>query len=116
MSELDEIEQLARAFVDFLARPPAEVQRQADVLEARERRQQIEELEDESNLVAPHSRQLIVGETAERSAVDEDVAGSRAIEAADEIEERRLARAGGPDDRDHLAAWNADGHIAQGDD
>ena len=43
--ELDEGQQLARALVDFLARPAAQVQRQADVLEARQRRQQVEELE-----------------------------------------------------------------------
>ena len=41
----------------------------------------------------------------ERLAVDADLAGGRAIEAADEVEQRRLAGAGRADDRDHLATW-----------
>ena len=57
VSELHERQQLARALVDLLARPAAQVQRQADVLEARQRRQQVEELEDEADLVAPDARQ-----------------------------------------------------------
>ena len=107
VAELDERQQLARALVDLSARPAAQVQRQADVLEARQRRQQVEELEDEADLVAPHARQLVVGQAGERFAVDADLAGRRAIEAADRVEQRRLAGAGRADDRHHLAAGDA---------
>ena len=82
MTELHELQQLAGALVDLTARPAAQVQRQADVLEARERRQQVEELEDEADLVAADSRQLVVGETAERFAVDADFAGVAVVFAA----------------------------------
>ena len=61
-AELDERQQLARALVDFRARPAAQVQRQADILQADQRRQQVEELEDEADLVAAHARQVVVGE------------------------------------------------------
>ena len=57
VAELHERQQLARALVDFPARPATQVQRQADVLEARQRRQQVEELEDEADLVAADARQ-----------------------------------------------------------
>ena len=39
--------------------------------------------------------------------VDAHVAGGRAIEAADQIEKRGFARAGRPDDGDHLTVRNA---------
>ena len=81
------------------ARPAAQMQRQPDVLEARQRRQQIEELKDEADLVAPDPRQPVVGQAGERFAVDADVAGGRPIEAADQIEQRRLAGARRADDR-----------------
>ena len=58
------------ALVHLAARPAAQVQRQADVLETGQRRQQVEELKDEADLVAPQPRQVIVGEAAERLAVD----------------------------------------------
>src|ERR1019366_7397982 len=74
-AELHEIEQFPGALLDLAARPAAQVQRQADVFEARERRQQVEELEDEADLVASHFRQLIVGHAAERGTVDADGAG-----------------------------------------
>ena len=114
--ELNEREQLAGALFDFLARPSAQVQREADVFERRQRRQQVEELEDESDLVAAHPRQVVVGEAGERLAVDAHTAGGRTVESADEIEERRLARSGGSDDRDHLAARDRDAHIVEGGD
>ena len=114
--ELNEREQLAGALFDSLARPSAQVQREADVFERRQRRQQVEELEDESDLVAAHPRQVVVGEAGERLAVDAHTAGGRTVESADEIEERRLARSGGSDDRDHLAARDRDAHIVEGGD
>ena len=88
----------------FLPRPAAQVQRQADVLEARQGRQQVEELEDESDLVAPDPGQVVVDNPATRLAVDADLAGGRVIEAADQIEQRRLAGSGRTDDRHHLAS------------
>src|SRR5258707_354166 len=70
----------------------------------RQRRQQVEELEDEADLVAADSREVVVGQPGERFAVDADLAGRGTVEAADQIEERRLAGAGRSDNREHLAA------------
>ena len=53
-AQLHQVEQLARPIVDLLARPAAQMQRQRDVLDARQARQQIEELKDEAELVPPH--------------------------------------------------------------
>src|SRR5581483_4044187 len=56
MSQLHEIEELTGARLDLPPRPPAQVQRESDVFETGERRQQVEELEDEADLVAADAR------------------------------------------------------------
>ena len=47
---------------------------------------------------------VVVGEAGDGLAVDADLARGGTIQAADQIEERRLSGAGGADDGDHLAA------------
>ena len=92
------------------------MQRQPDVLETGERRQQVEELEDEADLVPPHSRQIVVGETREQLAVDPHVARACGVEAADEVEQRGLAGSRRPDDRHHLAAIDRQRDVVERDD
>ena len=70
--QLHQIEQLARAIVDFLPRPAAQVQRQRHVFDARQARQQVEELKDEPQLVPPHGGQPVVGEAIQALAVEGD--------------------------------------------
>src|SRR5450755_1843787 len=103
-AELDEFEQLAGAAIDLLAAEPFQVQGQGHVLHAGERGQEIEELEDETDFVAPETGERVVGEPGDGLAVDADLASGRAVQAADQIEERGLAGAGGADDGNHLAA------------
>ena len=100
----------------FDARPAAEMQRQPDILQTRQRRQQVEELKDEPDLVAPHARQRIVGQTGERFAVDPDLAGRRTVEAANEVEQRGLPGARRPDDRHHLASRDRQRDVVEGGD
>ncbi len=69
-----QVQQLVRAFLDFLLRPSAQMQRNGDVFDARQRGQQIEELENESDLVAAQARQFVVGKPAQPAAVDFDFA------------------------------------------
>src|SRR5262245_53554273 len=88
VAELNERQQLARPLVNLAPWPPPQVKGQPDVLETRQRRQQVEELKDESDLVPSNPRQLIVGQTSKPFAVDANVAGGRTIEAANQIEER----------------------------
>src|SRR5262245_20301324 len=92
------------------------MQRQPDVFDAGKRRQQVEELKDEADLVATDPRQLIVRQAAERFVVDADRSGGRPVEAADQVEERGLAGAGRPDDRDHFTAGNGEGDVLESGD
>jgi len=82
------------------------MQGQTHIFEACERRQQVEELKDESDLVPPHFREAIIGEPGERLAINEDVAGGRSIESPNKIEQRRFPGARRANDRDHLTSRN----------
>src|SRR5207302_2248552 len=53
VTEPHQLEQLRRALPDSGARPATQVEGQADVLERRQRWQEVEELKDEADLVAP---------------------------------------------------------------
>jgi hypothetical protein len=68
------------------------VERQRHVLERRQRGQQVEELEDEADLVAPDECALVVGQPAQAPAVDGDFTRARAVEAADEVEKLSTCR------------------------
>src|SRR5215813_1135692 len=76
-----------------------EVLGQHHVFERRQIGNQVELLEDEADLFCPETIELRSGEVAEIVAVDEDVSRAGAIEAADEIYQRGLARTGRPHDR-----------------
>ncbi len=66
-------------------------QRQLDVLERRQDRDEVVELEDESDVVGPPAGDLAFGHPADFLVVDDHRAGRRPIEAGDQVEERRLA-------------------------
>src|SRR5207244_8827695 len=50
----------------------------------------------------------------EVAALEPDFAGRRAVEPAEQLEQRRLTRAARPDDRDELAALDAKRRVANG--
>ena len=79
----------------------------------RQRGQQIEELENESDLVAAQARQFVIGEPAQAASVDFDLARRRGVQPADQIQQRRFARARRPDDGHHLAARDGQIHVLQ---
>ena len=81
LAKLHQLQQLARARLDLLSRPAAQVQRQRHVFQARQAGEKIEELENESDLVAPHGSQAIVREAIQALAVERDVAGCWPVEA-----------------------------------
>src|SRR5437764_991639 len=66
-----------------------------DVLEHRELRQQVEALEDEADVRGAQPRALVVVEGGHVAAVEAVAALARAVEAAEDVQERRLAGAGG---------------------
>ena len=78
-------------------------QRQLDVVERRRPRQQVEALEDEADLAVAHDRELIAGHPRDILAVEDVLAARRAIKAAEDVHERRLAGAGRARDRHELA-------------
>src|SRR5687767_15360383 len=96
-------EQLSRAVARPTAGPSPKVEGQRDVLQAGQRRQEVKELENEADLVAPNSGQSIVRLSREGFTVDLNVSGRRPVETAEQVEERRLAGAGWTDERHHLA-------------
>src|SRR5207344_45598 len=98
-AQLHKLQQVARPFVDFLAAQPLEVQRQCDVLHAGERRQEIEKLENEADLVAAKAGQIVVGEGRDGLAVDANLARGGAIESTNQVEECGLAGARRSDNR-----------------
>src|SRR5262249_8991421 len=103
------------AVVDFLARPSAEVQRQRDVFDRGQRRQQVEELKNESDLVAADARKIVIAERRERFPVDLDFAFARSIEAPDDVPHGRFTGAGGSDDRQHFAFFDFEVDALEGD-
>jgi len=55
-------------------------------------------LEDKTNLPVPHGRQLPVIELVKVLSPEGNLAGRRAVERADNIQQRAFARPGRPDD------------------
>ena len=85
-----------------LAEIMREPHRQQDVLPGAELRHELEGLEDESDRVAAKAREPGLREAGERCAGDDDAPGRRAVEAAEQVEQRRLARSGRANDRHEL--------------
>ena len=103
LAQTDQVQQLSRTFLNFLARPAAQMQRKRHVLQARKSRQQIEELEDEPDLVAANASQIVVAEFRKRLAVQFYFAGARMIQPADQIQHGGFSGSGRTHDGRHLA-------------
>ena len=73
-----------------------------DVFFGGERRQEVEELEDEADLAPPEDRQLIVRHVRELLTAHGDRTRVGNVEAADQVEHRRLPRAARAHDREEL--------------
>src|SRR5207245_5993933 len=73
-----------------------------DVLERSQRRDQVELLEDEAERAQPQRGQLVVGQLAKVPSLEEHAAGARTVERPEELEQRRLAGAARPLERDEL--------------
>ncbi len=74
-------------------------EREADVLQGRELGQEMVELEDEADLPVPEGGHLAGRLGEEVLAVEDDPPFRRPVQAAEEVEEGRLADARGPHDR-----------------
>ena len=79
-------------------------ERQLDILKRRLPRQKLEALEDEADLLVADLRELARAHPAHIAPVEEIRPAGRAIEAAEHVHQRALARARRTHDRDHLVA------------
>ena len=90
-------------------------QRQLDVLIRREHRQQVIELEDEADVPRPPAGELAFGHLRDAVVADPDFAFAGLVEAGDQVEQRRLARAAGAHQAEELAFgdFERSGHSAR---
>ena len=113
LAEAHALEQAARLGGRLRRRGAAHEQRHRDVLERRELRQQMVELVDEAERAIAQPAAVRVAQRAHRLADDAHLAGRRLIETADELQQRRLARARRADDRDAIALRDGELDAAQ---
>src|SRR5882724_1734259 len=106
MRKADPVYQLRDERPDLLPAPAIEQQGKRNVLLHRERGQEVEELEDESDLPAPEDGELVVGETGEVDSADHDAPGVRSVETAEQVEQSRLPGSAAADDRHEPAAFH----------
>jgi hypothetical protein len=64
---------------------------------------QVEELEDEADVIAPQGAQRALARAGHPPAGHPDLTGFRAVEPAEHVQQRRLARPAAPEDRHDLA-------------
>ena len=93
-----------------------EARRERDVLRRRERRDEVERLEDEPDAVAAQLRQLAVVELRDVGVTDEHGARRQVVEPGDAVHQRRLARARRAHDRGEATGRELDGHAVEGAD
>ena len=87
--------------------------RQFDIAEGVDARQQVELLEHEADLAVAQARQAVGVEALDRRAGEPVVAAGRPIEAADQVHEGGLARAGRPHDGDEIARLDVERHAVE---
>ena len=113
LAKLHARENLARFVLRVL--PPCKLERQHDILQRRQRRQQLERLEHESDRTAAQLRALILVECEEIRAVDVNAARGGRVQPCEDREQRRLAGTGGADDRDGFAFQDGEFDFTQND-
>ena len=87
--------------------------RQHDVLRRGHRRQQVERLEDEADLVAAQQRERLVVERGDLGVAEEHLARRRPVEAGEHVQQGRLAGARRAHDRGELAGLEADVDVVE---
>ena len=100
-------------FVDFME---SRENRKEDVLLCRQRRNQIEGLEDDADVLPSEQRQLTVVERGEIRAVDDDVPRRGLRQSRDKMEKGGLAGAAGAHYGEKLALRNVERQAVDGGD
>ncbi|HEX7779284.1 MAG TPA: hypothetical protein VF424_08610 [Vicinamibacterales bacterium] len=107
------VEQGLRAHPPLTGRQPRNSEGHLDVFERRELRQQVMELEDESDMAIPESHACGVIHLIDRGVTDANRPGVEGIEAAQDMEQRALADTGRADNRDHFALLDPEIQLMQ---
>ena len=76
-------------------------------------RQQVEGLEHKTNTLTAQAGTLVVGECRGVDAVNQVIAAGGAVQAADDVEQRGLASAGGAGDRQPVTAFQRQVNVYQ---
>src|SRR6056297_2012312 len=97
-----------------VARLAAEHHRQPDVLVGRQRRHEIERLEDEAHLCPAEFGDGLVVEGGQVGAADVGGTGGERVEPGEAVQQRRLAGAGRPHDGGELAGLERHGDAVEG--
>ena len=114
LGQTDALEQLERPRAPLVRRPQAaELHGQHDVVEQRDRRQQLEELEDDADRPSPPLRRRPLAQVVHCRPVDPDLAARRAVDARDHVDERALAATGLPDHGDELPRADLEAHALE---
>ena len=90
-----------------------ETKGQHDVLSHRQRRDEIERLEDKSHMLASKHRELLPPRGGEVDPADVDLAGAWPVEPGRTLEQGRLARPGQPHDSGESAMGKAGSNALQ---
>ena len=96
--------------VGLAARDP---HRQHDVLRGGHGREQVERLEDEPDPVTSQQRERLVVERGDLGVAEVDLARGRAVEAGQQVQQRRLAGSRGTHDRGELTLGQADADVVE---
>ena len=104
IAEPHERQRRVHALEAICAAELGEQQRQLDVALGGEHRQQVVHLEHEADVVGAPVAELGVRQPVDREAIDFDGARGRPVETAEQVQQRGLARARRPHERDEVAA------------
>ena len=91
----------------------ADLRRQLDVLERRQVLHEVVKLEHKAHHAAAVERELALAVLLHMRAVHDHLAAGGAVHAAQDVQKRRLARAGRADDHAQLALFHLEGHAAE---
>ena len=114
ISETDARQQFLRTCRHVRLWLARETQRQQHILKHGEARQQVETLEDETDLAVAHGTDRFIVQRRHLDTVEHIRARVRLVEAAEHVQQRRLARARGTGDRDEFARSNMQRHAVEG--
>src|SRR5262249_16690391 len=112
--DADSIEQRTCASAPLAAEGTTQLHGQHDVLGDRQTGQQLEKLEDDTDASTAPARQLGLAQTVDWRASHQHLAGARAIDAGDHVDEGRLTAARFANDGDEFACVHLQVHVGQG--